>query len=216
MPKISITIWLPMLLFITALVSLLLGGFLGVLLVAELGTHAVRQIHWTTIVNNQEVSVPFNVMTEERDFRHPLGYRQSNQALYCDCTDDCPFLGPTSLTLASRHIEHQSLLRQRVVDRSGHTTLDCHIRIDGFLSEDGRHYRIHLSVLGGNFAGTDFASNADYDPDTQRLTFNVRQKLYREPFKRYQFEFELQDNPAPSRQHHEWEIPSMFVPVKRD
>jgi len=219
MPKTTIKIWLPILLLVTVLASLLLGGFLGLLLLHYCGMTVVEKTHWTTIVNNAEITVPFSMITEEKDTppfaAHLEGSRKHH--LFCDCLGECqtPWIGPYSV----RSVRDQNLIRQRVINILGHTTLDWNITIDGFVSEDGKHYQLFSSVNGGNFAGTYWDFYADYNPDTQRLTLNVRQKLYREPFKRYQFEFELQDNPAPDTRfklnHVEWERPSMFVPVKQ-
>ena len=65
---------------------------------------------------------------------------------------------------------------------------------------------------GGNFAGVDIDYYADYHPETQRLTLHVRQKLHWQQYKRYKFEFELQDDPAPKRIYYGGEgIPSRFV-----
>ena len=237
--KMSIKIWLPILLLVTVFASLFLGGFLGLLLMSALGTHKVQKTHWTAIVNNTEVPVPSNAVAETRDMLPFAAHLEDYQKKYlCNCVvdsdeqvkggmgggfaygsqkvfhwrlpsqDDVPF--------SFRRVD-QTLIRQRVINMMSHTTLDCNITINGYLSEDGKHYYLHLSHLGGNFANIDLDYYADYDPDTQRLTLHVRQKLYREPYKRYQFEFELQDNPAPSRIFYgEREIPSMFVPVKRD
>ena len=239
MSKISIKIWLPMLLLITVFASLLLGGFLATMLVAELGTHKVRQVHWTAIVNNAEVAVPASAVTETRDMLPFAAHLENYQQIYlCNCLVDSDeqvkggmgggfaygkdkvfhwrLPSQDNEPFSFRRVD-QTLIRQRVVNMMGHTTLDCRITINGYLSEDGKHYYLNLSHLGGNFANCDVDYYAEYDSDTQRLTLHVRQKLYRESYKRYQFEFELQDNPAPSRIYYgEQEIPSMFVPVKRD
>jgi len=112
-----------------------------------------------------------------------------------------------------RSIE-QTLIRQKVVNQFGHTTLDCNFRIDGCVSGDDKYYYFSLGLDGGNFAGCDVGYYVDFDTVTQRLTLHVRQQLYRGKYKRYQFDFELQDNPVPSPYSRgEGEIRSVLVPV---
>jgi len=119
------------------------------------------------------------------------------------------YLG-SNTTLVRQKVEYQGLIDQ--ID--SHLALDWRITIDGYLTEDGKYYYLALSHDGGNFADIEIDYYADYDPETMRLTLHVRQKLRWEGYKRYQFEFELQENPTPERiSYGDREIPSVFVPV---
>jgi hypothetical protein len=77
---------------------------------------------------------------------------------------------------------------------------------------------LKLGYNGGNLAGCVIDYYADFDTDIQRLTLHVRQKLHRGKYTRYQFEFELQEDPIPPPQATTVgvaEIRCVFVPVKK-
>lgn len=111
----------------------------------------------------------------------------------------------------------QELIRQKIVNQFGQTMLVWQIMLDGYVSEDGQFYYFRLSHAGGNFAGCEVDYYVDFNPDTQILTLHVREKLYREKYKRYQFDFELQNAKTPrtsySQPHGASETQSVFVPV---
>ena len=143
-------------------------------------------------------------------FSHGSRGSQKNYYWRLPLPDDPPF--------RLRHVEHALICQNVTYQWSSHSTLDWRIEIEGFLSDDGKYYYLRLSRIGGNFAITEVDYYVDYNPETMRLILHVRQKLPREKFKRYQLEFELQDNPAPTgrtRSYYGGEpaIPSMFVPV---
>ena len=99
----------------------------------------------------------------------------------------------------------------------GYTTLDWDITIDGFVSRDGQYYYFDLSYEGGNFVGCEKDFYVDFDTVTQRLTLHVREKLYRDKYKRYQFDFVIEDDKMPSlKSRGEGEIRSIFVPVSEN
>ena len=126
-----------------------------------------------------------------------------------DAASRLRFLG-SNTTLIRQKVEYQGLINQ--ID--SHLALDWRITIFGYLSEDGKYYYLELSHDGGNFANTEIDYYADYNPETMRLTLHIRQKLHWEGYKRYQFEFDLQENPTPERiSYGDRELPSIFVPV---
>jgi len=223
---------------ILSLVVLLALG----LMICYLMMTTVQESLWTAEIGGKEITViPVSVITEGRDIPPFTEHLEDYQKRHCcNCIIDSQdqiqpggFTGGIGIggkwyywgfpknhgtPFSFRSFGHhgQTLIRQRVTNQFGfkHSELDWRIVVDGYLSEDGQHYYLSLRHDGGNFADHDVDYYAEFDTETQRLTLHVRQKLYREKYKRYQFEFEVQDNPTPSHiSRGEGEIQSLFVPI---
>ena len=238
MSKISVKTWMVPLVSILSMLFLI---FLGACFYHVAFT-TVKMAIWQVEIDGKKMMISSSSVVETRGITPFAAHLEDYQKIYmCNCVVDSDeqirggFGGGAGygskmfrwrlpsqdgVPFSFRHVNHQTLISQKVTNKLGDITLDWRVTLNGWLSEDGKHYFLQLGRLGGNFYGTDIDYYADYDPDTQRLTLHVRQKLYREPYKRYQFEFELQDNPAPmlisSNNYGESAIPSMFVPVKRE
>ena len=215
MSKKSTKTWLIVSLALALSVGLLLLGiFLGMTISYIMAT-TVRGTHWVTNVHGNEIRVqPVSVVTEDRNTPPFAAHLEESQKRRLDNQvqdrDE-----HTSLRLRTFGPHGQPLIRQKVFSQFGHITLDWQIYIDGWVDDSGSCYHLWVSHVGGNFAGCDTDYYIDFDAETQRLTLHIRQQLYRGAYKRYQFEFELQDNPMPSRfMGYEGEIPSIFVPVR--
>lgn len=233
MPKISVKTCL------TALVSILSIFFLMFLgaLFYYIAATTVKTSVWTAEIDGTMKPISPEVVVETKDMTPFAAHLEGWQKKYlCNCIVESNeqveggyggafgygktwwywrLPSPDDVPFRMRHVlPAQTLIRQRVTYKLGndHFRLDWCITIYGWLSEDGKYYFLQTGHLGGNFAGIDIDYYADYHPETQRLTLHVRQKLHWQQYKRYKFEFELQDDPAPKRIYYGEEgIPSKFA-----
>ena len=245
MTKISAKTWLTISLASALSICLLLFGmFLGMTLYYVMAT-TVSHTRWTQNTDGREMRIlPVSVIAEGRNtppFAEHIDYAQRRFRYNCKVDPDTfdsdafqkiygfvkdgierhvwafPKNNDVPFRFRSLGPHGQTLIRQSVFSQFGVIILDWKIHIDGYVSEDGSHYLFWLRHDGGNFYGCDIEYYVDFNVETQRLTLYIRQKLYRGKHKRYRFEFELQDNPVPSRYSlGEGEIRSVFVPINQE
>ena len=219
------------------LAALLLGLFLGMML-SYVATTTVQEIKWVTEIDGKTFVHKVGPIIEKKGMPPFAEHLEPYQKIYqCNCvlnSEDQQLPGHVgggfaygdkivrhwqipmeeNIPFSFRSVDRQTLIRQKVENIHGHTTLDWSITISGSLSEDARYYYLSLGYQGGNFAGCDIDKYIDFNPATKILTLRVREKLYRGKYKRYQFEFELQDDKTPTQYSRgEGEIQSIFVPL---